>query len=370
MPVWFSGFANFFGAARKAISYHHHLHLTNGMNWTPFLLNCGVALIGGCLGAALSGLGGFVLFGLLGSLGFLLLLGAHDNAWINAITGSPLLKPSVCFLGGVIATAYARRQGLIQCGKDIGRSFISYRRFDILAVGGVAGLSGYLINQSVETLLSGRVDTIALTVFALPLFIKYHWRMTKTNDCEASSHAVPSPYRFFEKFTRPLGKTLVACVVGLCTPLVTTMFFLPPETRPYAGLPVFFLSAVSLFPLFMGIPIPATHHFSGPAGAVALLWLSLHGVTAGPREVALVTLWGVTAAQVSVLAGGVMEKLFFTEGDIHIDPPAMGILVSTAVMLGGLSLTGIYSAGPRAQCIVALSILAAALIFNVKKKHA
>lgn len=339
------------------------------MNWVELLLDCGVAIIGGCLGAAISALGGFLLFGLLGMLGFLYLLVAHSDIWIGAVTGSVFLKPSVCFLGGVVATAYARKKGLIRCGKDIGRSFVSYRRFDILAVGGCAGLAGYLVNRGINALLAGKVDAIALTVFLIPLFIKYHWRMTKTNDCAASSHAVPSPYRFFEKFSRPGGKTLVSLIIGLCTSLLTFGLFLVPETKPYAGLLVFFVSAVFLFPLFMGIPIPATHHFSGPAGAAAMIWLSSHGGSPGVWGLALVTLWGIAAAQIGLLAGDIMGKLFFTEGDIHVDPPAMGIFVATAIMLGGLPLTGVYSAGARVQIIVSLSMILAALIFNLREKR-
>lgn len=169
------------------------------MNLASLLPDCGVAFIGGCLGAAVSALGGFLLFGLIGVLGFLYLLLVHNDIWIRAVTEGVLLTPSVCFVGGVVATAYARRMNLIQCGKDIGRSFVTYRRFDILAVGGCAGLAGYLVNRGIAALLAGSVDATALTVFALPLLLKYVWRMTRTNDCEASSHAVPSPYRFFRQ---------------------------------------------------------------------------------------------------------------------------------------------------------------------------
>ena len=81
------------------------------------------------------------------------------------------------------------------------------------------------------------------------------------------------------------------------------------------------------------------------------------------------TLWGIAAAQIGLLAGDIMEKLFFTEGDIHVDPPAMGILVATAIMLGGLPLTGVYSAGARVQILVSLSLIIVALSFNLREKR-
>ncbi len=338
------------------------------MNWASILLDCCVAFIGGCLGAALSALGGFLIFGLVGVLGFLYLLVAHDDVWIRAVTGSVLLTPSVCFLGGVIATAYARRQKLIQCGKDIGRSFVTYRRFDILAVGGCAGLTGLLVNRGIDKLLAGSMDTVALTIFVVPLFFKHLCHMTKTNDCEASSHAVPSPYRFFEKFSRPKGKTLTALAIGLCTALLTFWLFQMPDTKPYAGLFVFVVSAVLLFPVFMGIPVPATHHFSGPAGAVAVLWLSLNGDAFGTWGIALVALWSVAAAQLGLLASRTMERLFFTEGDIHIDPPAMGIAVSTAIMLGALPLTSVYGTDVWTQVAVSLFTITTTCVLNVTER--
>lgn len=336
------------------------------MSGPAFLLECAVAVVGGSLGAALGALGGFLLFGLFGVLGFLYLLAAHSDIWIAAVTGSVLLKPSVCFLGGVVAAAHARRRGLIQCGKDIGRPLVSYRRFDLLAVGGAGGLAGYLVNRGGDALLAGKIDTVALTVFLVPLVLKYRWRMTRSSDCSASSHALPSPYRFFEKFSRPRGKALASLLVGLCTSLLSFWLFLVPETRPYSGMLVFFVSALFLFPVYMGLPIPATHHFSGPAGAATALWLASNGGRPGAGELVLATLWGVAAAQIGLLAADGMEKLFFTEGDVHVDPPAMGIAVSTAVALGGLPLTGVYGAGAPVQALAASSLIAAALILNLR----
>lgn len=337
------------------------------MNWELFLLDCGVAVIGGCLGAALSALGGFVLFGLLGLLGFLYLLVAHSDIWITAVTGSVLLNPCVCFLGGLAATAYARKKGLILCGKDLGRAFISFRRLDILAAGGCAGLAGYLVNRGLGLFLSGKVDTAALTIVLVPLAVKYAWGMTKSADCEAASHAVPSPYRFFDKFSRPRGKTLVSLAVGLCAALLTSALSLIPETRPYAGLPVFFFSAAFLFPVFMGLPIPATHHFSAPAGATALVWLSFNGGLAQGGWLAVVGLWGMAAAQVGLLTEGALKQRFFTAGDIHIDPPAMGIIGATALMVGGLPLTGIYGAAMLPQAGAALLLTLAAMLVNLRE---
>jgi hypothetical protein len=336
------------------------------MHWPAFILDCITAVAGGCLGAALSALGGFVLFGLLGVLGLLYLLVAQSDALMAVVAGSVLLRPSVCFLGGVVAAAYARKRGLIACGKDIGRSFVAYRRVEIMAVAGCAGLAGYLANVALDALLAGALDTVALTVVLIPLALKYLWGMTTTNDCAGSSHAVPSPYRFFERFSRPAGRTAVSCVVGGGAALLTAALFLAPQTRPFAGLAVFFVSALLLMPVFVGIPAPATHHFSGPAGATVATWLALQGTEPTGWGLLLVALWGVAAAQIGLLAAQTLEPMFFTEGDIHVDPPAMGIVVSTAVMQGVLHLWGVYATAMGTQMAVALSIAAAAALLNLR----
>jgi hypothetical protein len=339
------------------------------MEWSALLLDCVTAFLGGSLGAAVSALGGFLLFGLLGLLGLGYLLVGGNDVWINAAVGTVLLRPSVCFLGGLVAAAYARKRGLIACGKDIGRPFISYRRIELLAVAGGAGLAGYLVNRGLDLLCRGGVDTVALTVVLIPLGLKYVWGLTRSNDCEASSHAVPSPFRFFERFSRPRGKTLLSIAVALLSTVLTGALYSVPSTRAYAGLGLFLISAVSLFPLFMGLPVPATHHFSGPAGVAAMAWLTMHGRNPAGWDLLIVALWGIAAAQVALLGAEMLEKVFFTEGDIHVDPPAMGIVVSTAIMLGALPLSGVYGAGMWAQAAVALSIAVTTVLLNLRAER-
>lgn len=319
-----------------------------------------VAAIGGGLGAALSALGGFVLFGVLGVLGVLWLLFAHSDPAV----GPTLIPPSVCFLGGVVATAYARKRGLIVCGKDIGRSFLPHRRADIFAVGAVAGVVGHGVHRGLDALCAGRVDTVALTVVLIPLFLKFAWRLTRTNDCDGISHAVPSPYRFFERLGQPVGKTLTALGVGAVAALATGALWSIPEMRPTAGLFVFFVSATLLFPVFLKVPMPATHHYSGPAGAVAVLWLSASVDRGGGMW--LLALWGAAAAQIALLAGNLLETLLFTEGDIHVDPPSMGILVASVLLLGGIPGTGLFHAEAAVQVAVASATILVAAAVNAR----
>jgi len=328
------------------------------MNYPVLVLEMILAFVGGCLGASVSALGGFLLFGLFGVIGFLYLALANQDAWLVSLAGGLLFRPSVCFLGGVVATAYARKLGLIRCGKDLGRALVVFRRFDVVLVGGLAGMAGSLINRLLDRLIGGKLDTVAVTVFVVSIAMKYAWGLTKSSDCAAASHAVQSPYRFFERLGKPAEKSGLALLIGLGSAALTWRLALDPRTAPFAGLLAFCISAVLLYLLFMSVPVPATHHFSGPAGVAVMMWMAAHGgATSGGFEVLIVLLWGVAAAHLGMLAGDVMGRLFFDEGDIHVDPPAMGIMLSTAVIMGVLPCTGVYHASPGAQAAVSAGII-------------
>jgi hypothetical protein len=149
---------------------------------------------------------------------------------------------------------------------------------------------------------------------------------------------------------------------------LTWRLSLDPRTAPFAGLLGFCLSALFLYFLFLSVPIPVTHHFSGPAGAAVVTWLSMHGGTAsGGSEVLLLLLWGMAAAQLGMLAGDWMGKWFFDEGDIHVDPPAMGIMLSTALIMGILPLTDVYVAPLGMQMAICVGIILACSIISLRR---
>ena len=330
-----------------------------------FFVDAVMAVIGGCLGASVSALGGFVLLGLAGTGGFIYMLVTGDTAWISVVGAGILLKPSSCFLGGVVATAYTRKKNLIQCGKDIGRSLVSFRRMDILLAGSLGGLAGYVLNTGLNIFLAGRVDTTALTIVIISLALKYVWGMTKTNDCEASSHAVPSPFRFFDKLSNPVGQIILSVLMGTAAVLVTWLLTLNAATAPFAGGLMFFFSALSLYVVFLGVPLPPTHHYTGPAGVITVYWLALHGNPSNFLSAAVLALWGIAAAAMGMAFCSLMGKLFFDEGDIHVDPPTMGIMLTTAVCLSLLPLTGVFRTGLLIQGGVGLALIIVSILFLV-----
>lgn len=320
------------------------------------------AFLGGALAASLGALGGFVLFGLVGVVGFLAAVITGDAHWLAALAGSVLLRPSSCFLGGVVAAAWARRRGYLRCGKDIGRPLLEFRRAELLLAGGLGGTVGWLVNLALDAALGGRVDTVGLAVCLVPLVLKQAWDLRRSSDCEGRSHAVLSPYRFFERLASPRGKVVVCLLASVGTASLALLLVHHPVAGPYAGLAGFCLSAFSLGVLFLGIPLPATHHFTGPAGAAVMV--ALPALRSGSALGALTGLlcWAAFAGALGLAASEVLGRLFFDNGDIHVDPPAMGIVASTAVVLSVLPASGVFALGLPVQCAVALVGIAACIL--------
>ncbi len=337
------------------------------MSIKVFLFEALIALIGGFLGASISALGSFLIFGLLGLVGFLYLMILHDDTLIKSITSGVLFLPHVSFVGGAIAAAYARKEGIIECGKDIGRSFISLQRFDILWVGALAGLAGYIVNAIFSFIFRGAIESVALTVVTVPLVVKYWWGLTKTNDCDGTSHAVPSPFRFFEKLNQPIGKIVLTAVIGFIATLLAITVSQNLDTAAYAEVLLFFISATSLYLLFMKIPLPATHHLAASGGAVVIAWLSRNEFADIWGNLSILMGWGISFSFVAMSAADYMKMLLFDEGDIHIDPPAMGIVIATALGVGLFPAIKVYNAPIPIQMILSLLLSVGAIILSLKK---
>ena len=107
-----------------------------------------VAFAGGALGAALGASAAFIFTGIFVLLGVAVAAGGGGKEFIGAVAFGPLLGPHVSFAGGVAAAAYAARRGYLETGgRDLGKGLAGLGRPDVLAVGGVFGVIG-LVMQS------------------------------------------------------------------------------------------------------------------------------------------------------------------------------------------------------------------------------
>jgi hypothetical protein len=226
------------------------------------------------------------------------------------------LGPHIGFAAGVAAAAFAanKRHGL-KSGTDILSSLNGLGDYLVLIVGGIFGVSGYLLNYLYSIILKIPTDTVALTVFTIGVIARLLFGNTgligKTNEKR-------------EYFT--LGKGLFYNIVlgggiGIVVGYVAGSMFnagVDPALMSIYPVICFGISAFSLIFTQTGFATPATHHITLPAAAAA--------VASGDPFMAVI--FGIIGS----LAGDFAGKTFNSHCDTHIDPPATAILITMFIV--------------------------------------
>ncbi|ELZ34206.1 hypothetical protein C474_02835 [Halogeometricum pallidum JCM 14848] len=362
--------------------------------WTIELLIA--AFAGGAFGAALGALPAFIFTGFLVVAGEAAVLANGEAASITGSVafGAPF-SPAISFAGGAAAAAYAAKKGYMDSGfdyyeaKNIG--FALGTKPDVLAVGGVFGIVGYWL-----TVLSGAFampyDHIAMGVtlsalihriaFGYDIVGKHRGKSlldmspfereemrvigdpatdggtAKTDGGEGvddsgasldlqsdgGTAAAPSsrfavepwlPHQYKWGNVAMIG--LVVGILGAYIAMVTGSAFL-----------AFGISAASLIFLNLGVErIPVTHHIALPASTAAL------AVTNGGEGSLLAALVVGAAFGVACgLFGELFQRVFYSHGDTHWDPPAAAIVFGT-FLVAVLYIAGVF---PSASWVATLGL--------------
>lgn len=347
------------------------------------------AFAGGAFGAALGALPAFIF------CGFMVIVGeaANQTGKILAadipgvtpneigigFTGSvgfgPVFGPHVAFAGGVAATAYAAHKGYMDTGFDYHEAKnISHAlgtKPDVLAVGGVFGVFGMMVNQ-VSAGFGMPWDPIAMgvvvsavahrVVFGYPLIGsikgKNIFDMTPFEREEMHTTAEggeivadgsgngeetalddsgsdTAPKRFLVEPWLPhqyrwAGVTMLGLVVG-----ILGGYLVVATGSVFLG---FGISAATLVFLNCGVEkIPVTHHITLPASTAAAALAG--GTTSMPMvpSLAIAAVFGITGA----LTGEVIQRTFYAHADTHFDPPATAIAINT-FFIGMLFVVGVF----------------------------
>ncbi len=276
------------------------------------------ALGGGAFGAALGAVPVFILTGLVALVGAAAAMAGHPEL-LQAAFG-PVLGPHVSFGGAVAAAAYAGSRTL-SSGRDIGSPLMPLGRLDVLAVGGLFGGIGYLINWGfAATGAAAWTDSIAATVVITGLAARLLFGRTgpfgrvqtpngRLFHPDASANWLP-----WQQEWRDV--VFIGAAVGLFAAFLCAGSGLGPgkETLGFA------ISTVTLVFLVTGSKIPVTHHISMTASLAVV-----HGGG---------VLTGAVVGIIGAVVGEVASRVFLIHGDTHIDPPAAAIAIVATVLIG------------------------------------
>lgn len=344
------------------------------------------AFAGGLFGAALGSLPTFVFTGFMVIAGETARLTGGEGGTPAALGATGITAdiafgaffgPHIAFAGGAAASAYAAKRGYIDDtnwgyhhGKNILIAVSSHHR-DVLIVGGLFGMLGYLVFFVSGQLLAAPWDPIAMGVVISALIhrVAFGYTVLGSVTGDGNGRFDMGPFEREETYaTDGTGGNqtdrlavepwlpwfyewpsivLIGFGIGILGGLTywTT-------ASPFLA---FGISAASLVFLNLGIyenfadfqvAVPVTHHVTLPASTAPMAYAGLT-LEATPTDVAgslglfealaLGAVFGVLGA----LAGEAAQRVFYAHGDTHWDPPATSIVFTTFV-IAVLAMIGVF----------------------------
>jgi hypothetical protein len=336
------------------------------------------AFAGGLFGAAIGSLPAFVF------TGFAVIAGetaAYVNPEAGAVTDmiafGAVFGPHIAFAGGAAASAYAAKKGYINDtnwgyhhGKNILVAFGAAHR-DVLIVGGLFGMFGYLVFFVSAELLAAPWDPIAMGVVlsAVAHRVVFGYDLVGTKTGDGSGRFDMGPFEREQTYaTDGAGGNQVdrlavepwlpwqyewgnVALLGLGAGILGGFIYWATAS-PFMA---FGISAASLVFLNLStydnfgdfqVPVPVTHHITLPASTAPMAYAGLEaganpGDVAGAIGLFEVLALGAVFGILGALAGEAAQRIFYAHGDTHFDPPATSIVFTTFV-IAVLAIVGVF----------------------------
>ncbi|PRY20070.1 hypothetical protein CLV78_11519 [Aliiruegeria haliotis] len=288
----------------------------------------------GIFGAAIGALPAFAFVGLLTlfGVGIQLAIAPEATDFFNIPFG--VFGPHVGgFASGVAAAAYAAKKGKLDSGRNIVTAGMGLNAPDVLLVGGIFGILGYVIIFFIAR-IPGFGDGLTwtdypgITVVISGFIARFLWG--SCGFCgkaeEGRKFFQPTDATKWLAFQSDFGQlTMIGLGGGLIAGWLGVTYGTP------GALLAFGVSAASLMFLTVGVLTPVTHHITLPAAIV--------GAASGSL------IWAALAGLLCAFLGEFFARAFLDHGDTHIDPPACTIAAST-MLFNFLTAIGMWAALP------------------------
>lgn len=319
------------------------------------------SVCGGMVGAILGPITTFIIVGFTGIAGVIATISGSSFDWIGTVALGPIFGPHVAFIGGVAAAAYAKKIGSLETGKDIVTPLLSLKKPSVILVGGVFGSLGYILNDLFLRFFPGEFDSIAFTIVIMAFIGKVLfgdeglsgiYGLTPKEVKEIGGRfSSKSAIQWLPYLSTGFEKLLAAVSFGGASAYITYLMLQNPDTAGVAAFVGFFMSAASLLWLINGFAIPVTHHIT--------LCASYAVVASGGSII-----WGITGAIIATFAADFLAQAFLLYGsDTHVDPPSMGIAVTSLLLLTIFPATGLTNS------IIVIGVVAVGCLFLIIKQE-
>ncbi|QPK80894.1 hypothetical protein G7Y41_07535 [Schaalia sp. ZJ405] len=299
-----------------------------------------LALAGGAFGAMIGANFAFAFTGVTILVGFAVLVTTGSSAFLDYVSFGPVFGPHIAFAGGVAAAAYAARKNVLDGGgKDVNSPLAGVGRPDVLWVGALFGLGGYVFHKLIVMIpwFGTHTDSVAFTVVCSGILARIIFGKSSV------FHKITAPTddaRWLDWQEKPAQLTTVGLFASMLAAGAAVMlrgYIAPASANPdavAANVQVipFAISALCIFFVAMGWRFPVTHHMTITAALAASIYFPIVG--SGLVAVLIGTVFGIVAA----FAGEYFARWTYAHGDTHIDPPAGVIWFMNTLAVGSAAL--------------------------------
>lgn len=269
------------------------------------------AFFGGIFGALIGGVASFVLFGLMGIVGLAIQLTGGSDVFFQNVAFSPMFSPAIAFAGAAAAAAYVNRKNrkmtAVERAEVTGLTapLYHFKQLDVLLVGGIFGVIGYVINWGLTTVgLPG--DTVAWAFGITGVVSRLVF-----GDIGLLSPSMKKGFAFDAK--KFLFDAVWAFALGFVLSEVIAAIGVEYHTIG------FFIGAFLMVFQYFAIDFPMIHHVALVAGVAFTVF--------GNAWIA-----GLFAV-LAVWVGELLLQLINTDVDAHIDFPALVIGLFSTILL-------------------------------------
>lgn len=231
------------------------------------------------------------------------------------------------FAGGVAAAAYAGRKGKLSSGADIGSPLNGLGAPDVLVVGGIFGVFGYIVATLIGmTPLGPLTDLPGITVTISGIVARLLFGKTGLT----GKYTGKGPRTWFSTGTTFVYNVVLGGGIGIAVSFVAAAVAnAAPEAWAATisgnfAVMCFGFAAITLVFTQTGSAMPGTHHIALPSGLAAVVGISAWG----PYGAFLGVVFGILGS----LLGDFFGNTFNSHCDSHIDPPAFTIFLLTIVV--------------------------------------
>lgn len=324
-----------------------------------FLLGLLASLAGGFVGAAIGGNFAFVLTGFNVLVAWGLFAGVGTTIGFDYLAFGPFAGPYVMFAGGVAAAAYAWKKGYLESAKDINSPLAGLGKLDVLLVGALFGMFGYLFQIGVSYIpwFGKHTDSVAMTVVVSALIARVLFG-SKTG---SGSILNPEKYNNASGFMGKIAPTpesqwlpwqeKFGYLVGLggffgafaAGASIMLGHYIPGAAGLANSFP-FAISAIIILFLIMGFNMPVQHHITNIGGLAGVMFLPViaganfdWNGTWGSGDWTKAAIAILVGALFGILSGWLCEffaRVWYDRGTTHVDPPASAIWIMNTVVVG------------------------------------